>query len=68
MVPVIPQKRNRREKRDYAQALYRQRHLVESGFLEFKRWRGVATRYAKRAASSLAISQLRAAMIWTKLI
>jgi len=67
MDPVIPPKRNRREKRDYDQALYRLRHLVENGFLEFKQWRGVATRYAKRAASYLAICQLRAVMIWSKL-
>ena len=38
--PVIPPKRNRREKRDYDRALYRLRHLVENGFLEFKQWRG----------------------------
>ena len=43
------------------------RHLVENGFLDFKQWRGIATRYAKRTASYLAAFQLRAAMIWTKL-
>ena len=59
MNPVIPPKSNRREKRDYDQALYKLRHLVENGFLDFKQWRGVATRYAKRAASYLAICQLR---------
>ena len=67
MDPVIPPKRNRKEKRDYDQALNRLRHLVENGFLDFKQWRGVATRYAKRAASYLAICQLRAVMIWSKL-
>ena len=67
MDPVIPPKRNRKEKRDYDQALYRLRHLVENGFLEFKQWRGVATRYAKSAASYLAICQLRAVMIWSKI-
>ena len=67
MDPVIPPKRNRREKRDYDQALYKLRHLVENGFLEFKQWRGVATRYAKRTASYLAICHLRAVMIWGKL-
>ena len=67
MDPVIPPKRNRKEKRDYDQALYRLRHLVENGFLDFKQWRGVATRYAKRAASYLAACQLRAVMIWSKL-
>ena len=67
MEPVIPSKSNRKEKRDYDRALYRLRHLVENGFLEFKQWRGIATRYAKQAASYLAACQLRAAMIWTKL-
>ena len=67
MDPVIPPKRNRKEKREYDQALYKLRHLVENGFLEFKQWRGIATRYAKRAASYLAACELRAAMIWTKL-
>ena len=67
MDPVIPPKSNRREKRDYDQALYKLRHLVENGFLEFKQWRGVAARYAKRTASYLAICQLRAVMVWSKL-
>ncbi len=67
MEPVIPPKSNRKEKRDYDRALYRLRHLVENGFLDFKQWRGVATRYARRTASYLAACQLRAVMIWTKL-
>ena len=65
--PVIPPKSNRREKRAYDRALYRLPHMVENGFLEFKQWRGVATRYAKKTASFLAASQLRAVMIWSKL-
>ena len=44
---VLPPKSNRREKREYDRALYKLRHLVENGFLDFKQWRGVATRYAK---------------------
>ena len=67
MEPVIPPKSNRKEKRNYDRALYKLRHLVENGFLEFKQWRGVATRYAKRTASYLAACQLRAVIIWSKL-
>ena len=67
MNPVIPPKSNLREPWDYDRALYQLRHLVENGFLDFKQWRGVATRYAKKAASFLAICQLRAVMIWSKL-
>ena len=67
MAPVIPPKSNRREQRDYDQELYKLRHLVENGFLEFKQWSGMATRYAKKTASYLAICQLRAVMLWSKL-
>ena len=67
MNPVVPPKSNRKEKRGYDRALYQLRHLVENGFLEFKQWRGIATRYAKRTASYLAACHLRAVMIWSKL-
>jgi transposase len=65
--PVIPPKSNRREPRNYDRDLYKLRHLVENAFLQFKQWRGVATRYAKRGASFLAICQIRALVLWTKL-
>ena len=52
--PVIPPKKNRKEQRDYDKALDRVRHLVENAFLHLKRWRGIATRYAKRSLSFLA--------------
>ena len=38
-----------------------------NGFLDFKQWRGVTPRYAKSTASFLAIGQLRAVMVWSKL-
>ena len=55
MNPVIPPKSNWREKREYDRALYKLRHLVENGFLDFKQWRGVATRYAKNSLSYLGL-------------
>ncbi len=67
MNPVIPPRSNRKQPREYDRYLYQLRHLVENAFLDFKQWRGVATRYAKRTASFLAICQLRAAFIWSKL-
>ena len=60
MDPVIPPQSNRKQKREYDRALYKLRHLVENGLLEFKQWRGIATRYAKRATSYLAACQLPA--------
>ena len=68
MNPVIPPKSNLREKQEYDRALYQLQHLVENGFLDFKQWRGVATRYTKNSLSYLAICQIRAMVIWAKLL
>lgn len=59
MEVVIPSKKNRKEQRDDDRYLYRWRHLVENAFLHLKRWRGIATRYAKNTASFLAAVQIR---------
>jgi transposase len=64
MTPVIPPKRNRKVKRKYDTNLYRLRHLVENAFLHLKRWRGIATRYAKHAASFLAAVHIRCLILW----
>ncbi len=62
--PVIPSKSNRLVEREYDAYLYRFRHLVENAILHLKRWRGIATRYAKRADSFLAAVQIRCLAIW----
>jgi len=67
IVPVIPPKSNRKERRKYDEYLYRLRHLVENAFMELKRWRGIATRYAKNTASYLAAVHIRCLVIWAKL-
>ena len=64
MAPVIPSKKNRKVQRDYDRELYKARHLVENAFLHLKRWRGVATRYAKNTASFLAAIQIRCIFLW----
>ena len=64
MSPVIPPKRNRKEQREYDKALYKARHLVENAFLHLKRWRGIATRYAKTLASFTAAVQIRCIALW----
>jgi len=66
--PVIPSKGNRRQPRQYDRYLYQHRHVVENAFLWLKRWRGIATRYAKNAASFLAAVQIRCLAIWTKIL
>jgi transposase len=67
MQPVIPPKSNRKDKRDYDKAIYMCRHLVENAFLKLKKWRSIATRYAKNAASFLAAVQIRCLMLWARI-
>lgn len=65
---VIPPRRNRKVQREYDVFLYKLRHLVENAIGQLKEWRGVATRYAKRAKSFLAIVQIRCALRWLKIL
>ena len=67
MQAVIPPKKNRKEQRNYDRHIYKIRHLVENAFLQLKQWRGVATRYAKRTSSFLAIVQIRCLVLWLDL-
>ncbi len=64
MISVIPPKKNRKDQRYYDKALYKLRHLVENAFLHLKRWRGVATRYAKNVKSFLAAVHIRCLALW----
>jgi transposase len=64
MSPVIPPRKHRLVQRDYDKYLYKLRHLVENAVLHLKGWRGIATRYAKRASSYLAIVQIRCLILW----
>jgi transposase len=64
MEVVIPPKKNRKNQRYYDKDIYTLRHLVENAFLHLKRWRGIATRYAKNSASFLAAVQIRCLALW----
>lgn len=64
MKAQIPPRKNRKEQRDYDKELYKLRHLVENAFLHLKRWRGIATRYAKTTASFLAAVHIRCIALW----
>jgi transposase len=68
MEVVIPPKSNRKIQRPYDQHLYKARHLVENAFLRLKQWRGIATRYAKRASSYLAAVHFRCAILWAEIL
>ena len=67
MMAVIPPRKNRKDQRVYDRDLYRLRHLVENAFLHLKRWRGIATRYAKNTASFLAAVHIRCIALWANI-
>ncbi|KHD27049.1 transposase [Xenorhabdus nematophila] len=68
MAAQIPGRKNRKVKREYDRELYRLRHVVENAFLHLKRWRGIATRYAKKSASFLAAVQIRCLVLWLNIL
>lgn len=61
---VIPPRKNRKQLRAYDKALYKLRHLVENAFLHLKRWRGIATRYAKNLSSFVSAVHIRCLALW----
>jgi len=65
---VIPPKKNRKDQREYDKDLYKLRHLVENAFLHLKRWRGVATRYAKTTSSFIAAVRIRCIALWLNIL
>ena len=68
MKAQIPPRKNRKEQRPYDKALYKLRHLVENAFLHLKRWRGIATRYAKCTTSLLAAVHIRCIALWASVL
>ena len=66
MDAVLPPKTNRKKQLSFDRYLYRYRHLVENRFLAFTRWRGIATRYAKKLASFAAAIEIRIIAMWLK--
>ena len=63
---VIPPKKNRVVQREIDDFIYKIRHLVENAFLKLKRWRGVATRYAKTTAELVVAVTVRCLFLWLK--
>ena len=61
---VIPPRKNRKDSRGYDKSVYKLRHLVENAFLHLKRWRGIATRYAKNLSSFVSAVQIRCLALW----
>ena len=63
MESVIPPKKNRKGQRQYDKYLYKLHHLVGNCFLALKRWRGIATRYAKTSDAFIAAVHVRCTAI-----
>jgi transposase len=61
---VIPSKKRRKQARDYDRYLYKARHLIENFFARLKQYRGIATRYDKRAINFLGSIYLAASVVW----
>lgn len=60
----IPPRRTRTDTFSFSRWVYRQRNLVERFFNRLKQWRGIATRYDRRADNFLAAIKLAAIRIW----
>ena len=65
---VIPPKKKRKKKREYSQEIYKNRYQIEDTFLKLKRWRGIATRYAKTTSSYVAAVQICSMYLWLQLL
>jgi transposase len=61
---VIPPRRHRKKPREYDRELYKARHLIENFFGKLKQYRGIATRYDKRARNFLGAIHLATTVIW----
>ena len=61
---VIPPRKNRKDQREYDEEMYKARHLIENFFAKLKQFRGIATRYDKRATTFLSAVYMAAALIW----
>lgn len=61
---VIPSKANRKEPRPHDPIAYKMRNIIERSFNRLKDWRGIATRYDKKAANFLAGVCLAAAVTY----
>jgi transposase len=72
---TIPERRDQRERRTgrpgrkpgFDANAYRRRNVVEQCVNRLKQWRGIATRYEKRALNYRAVVVIAALMIWLAL-
>jgi transposase len=63
-LPQVVTKSNQKDPWEFDQDKYRWRHLIENFFAKLKQYRGIATRYDKRACAFLGAIHWVAAVIW----
>jgi transposase len=63
---VIPPRSHIKNQRKCDFVMYAERHRIECFFSKLKHYRGVATRYCKRARNFAALIYLAAAMLWMR--
>lgn len=63
-VAVIPPRRNRRHRRRYDRAAYRDRNIIERFFCRLKQFRRIATRYDKLVERYASIVAIGASFVW----
>jgi transposase len=61
---VILPKSNRKQPWEFDRDKYSWRHLIENFFAKLKQYRGIATRYDKRACAFLGVIHWVAAVVW----
>jgi transposase len=65
IAPVLPVSRGRRGRPlVFDHAVYARRNVVERCINRLKQWRGLATRYAKRAANYRAMVVIASVVLW----
>ena len=62
----IPPKSNRKDSFAFSQWVYRQRNQVERFFNKLKQFRGIATRYDRKAENFLAAIKLISVRLWLR--
>ena len=62
----IPPRKNRKGSFAFSKWVYRQRNLVERFFNKIKNYRGIATRYDRKAITFLGAIKLVAVRLWLK--
>jgi transposase len=62
--PSSPPQANRKAQREYDKEMDKSKHWIANFFAKLKQFRGIATRYDKRASTFLGAIHLAAALIW----